>query len=439
MTPDFSRALARAMERVRAQDPLEATAIIQAALGQAAPTQAASGQASGQAGQQPPTSEPAAPEQVRHSRRAPDVQEAEVVEAAPQKEAPGGMAGDTARGTARDTPRAGERRSLREVVDLLRGGRAALDLPAFDLPAFDLPGLDLGGIDLPGLDLPGARPPAPPLPEGARFEWRTHACAAGTRRYRLFLPSCAASELQGLVLMLHGCTQGPDDFAAGTGMNRLAEDARLVVAYPEQPRGANTSGCWNWFEPGHQRRDAGEPAILADLARGLAAEFALPPGRIFAAGLSAGGAMAAVLAETHGDIFAAVGIHSGLPHGAAHDVASAFAAMRGLGGAAAPGGRRPAARGIVFHGTADHTVSPGNAHALAARYGIAGDMPGSAPETGTTAGRSWRRNRDADQFELWLVEGAGHAWSGGHPSGSFTDPKGPDASAEMLRFFLAGA
>lgn len=387
MTVDFSRTLARALEQVRAQDPAAATATLQAAL----------------AGR--PEPRPAPGPLPRRGRIARDAEDAETVETAPRP-----------------------RRTLRETVELLRGGRAGLDLPGLTPGGLTPGGLMRDGL-MPGLELPGARPPAPPLPEGSRFEWRSHAGAAGSRRYRLFVPSCPAAELQGLVVMLHGCRQAPDDFAAGTGMNRHAEAARLLVAYPEQPQGANASGCWNWFEPAHQARGAGEPALLAGIARALAAEFDLAPGRIFAAGLSAGGAMAAVLAEAYPDVFAAVGIHSGLPAGAARDVVSAFAAMRGQGVAPAP---RSSGRTIVFHGTADHTVSVGNAHA------IAGHAGGLAEESGATAGRRWRRRAD-DRLELWLVEGAGHAWSGGHPSGSFTDPAGPDASAEMLRFFLAGA
>ena len=372
MTADFSRALARAMAQVRAQDPAAATATLQAALA-GAPVQPRD------------EAEPAPrPERPRLAR---DAEDAEIV-------APEAAPGTSGR----------PRRPLREVVELLRSGRAGLkdaDRPHLDLQGLDLQGLDLQkltlpslnlqGLNLPGLDLPGARQPAPPLPGRARFEWRSHACAAGTRRYRLFVPSCPAAELRGLVVMLHGCTQGPDDFAAGTGMNGHAEAARLLVAYPEQPQSANASACWNWFDPAHQSRDAGEPAVLSDLARSLAAEFALPEGRVFVAGLSAGGAMAAVLAETCGDVFAAAGIHSGLPAGAARDVVSAFAAMRGQGVAARPGRAGAAARTIVFHGTADRTVSPANARAIVTGLGGTGE-----PETGTTAGRRWQRSRGAD-------------------------------------------
>lgn len=395
MTTEFTRAMARATASVRAQNLSEATAILQAAL-------AGSFQSGGL---EPGTVQPDAPRAGTGFRIAPDVEDAETV----------------GEGTSpRPWPGASGHRSLREVVDLLRAGREAFE------------GLDLS--------LPGGigRPAAPPLPEGATFTWRNHASAAGSRRYRLFVPSCPPAELQGLVLMLHGCKQTPDDFAAGTGMNALAEAERLLVAYPEQPGGANISGCWNWFEPAHQGRDSGEPAILAALARELAAEFGLPSGRIFAAGLSAGGAMAAVLAETYPDVFAAVGIHSGLPYGAASDMASAFAAMRGQGMARASRQAGPGPRVIVFHGDADHTVHVGNAEAIVARLRTTGAR--AEQDAGTEGGRGWQRTRLAGpdgrpQVEFWRIAGAGHAWSGGHPSGSFTDAGGPSASAEMLRFF----
>lgn len=387
MTTDFTRALARATASVRAQNLSEATAIIQAVLaGRLQPE-----------GTEPETPQPGRPWTAAGFRIDPDVEDAETV-------------GESGSG----------RRSLRDVVELLRAGRDTFQ------------GLDLS--------LPGGvgRPAAPPLPAGTTFTWRNHGSPAGSRRYRLFVPSCPPSELQGLVLMLHGCKQTPDDFAAGTGMNALAEARGMLVAYPEQPGGANISGCWNWFEPAHQGREAGEPAILAALARDLVAEFDLPSGRVFAAGLSAGGAMAAVLAETHPDLFAAVGIHSGLPYGAASDLASAFAAMRGQGMAPAPRGAGCGPRVIVFHGDADRTVHVANAEAIVERSRTADARAEHA--AGTDGGRDWQRIRlkapgGSPQVESWRIAGAGHAWSGGHPAGSFTDAGGPSASAEMLRFF----
>ncbi len=310
------------------------------------------------------------------------------------------------------------RRGLGAVVALLKGGPR----PAFGRAR--------------------AKGVAPAIPEGAQWLARTHADAAGRRDYRLYVPAGAGGQPRGLIVMLHGCNQNPEDFAAGARMNATAEAHGLLVAWPEQASGANPAACWRWFEPAHQRRGSGEPAILAGMTAALTAEFALTRERVFVAGLSAGGAMAAVLAEAYPELFSAVGVHSGLPVGAASDVASAFAAMRG--GAAAGGARRspPGPRTIVFHGAADATVHPDNGARIAA---AAAPAEGAAPrrDRGRTAqGRGWERvtidANGAPAVEHWLVDGAGHAWSGGDPAGSYTDPAGPDASAEMARFFLAG-
>ena len=318
-------------------------------------------------------------------------------------------------------PAARPRRPLGQVVKTLRQGRSAIDL------------LDKGLAK------------APPLPDGAQFLTRSFAGATGSRGYRLYVPASASDGVNGLVLMLHGCKQNPDDFAAGTNMNAVAEANRLLVAYPAQTGANNAASCWNWFNPGDQRRDAGEPALLAGLARALADEFNVPPGAIFAAGLSAGGAMAAVLGQTYPDVFSAIGVHSGLPAGAANDVVSAFAAMRGEGGLApAPrpkAGRAAGPRTIIFHGAGDRTVHPSNAEKLAA---AAKPVSGaSRSERGASGGgRAYTRTLvdaldGSPALELWMIEGAGHAWAGGNAAGSYTDPRGPDASAEMVRFFLS--
>jgi poly(hydroxyalkanoate) depolymerase family esterase len=315
------------------------------------------------------------------------------------------------------------RRPLGEVIRTLRRGRHSIDLPS------------ARAIKL------------PPLPDGAQFLTRSFACGAGNRGYKLYVPASAVHGLTGLVLMLHGCNQTPEDFAIGTSMNAVAEVNRLLVAYPAQTRANNAASCWNWFNPADQRRDAGEPAVLAGLSRSVAAEFDISPGRIFAAGLSAGGAMSAVLGATYPDLFAAIGVHSGLPAGAANDVVSAFAAMRGDSGIVpAPmhmTGSVPGPRTIIFHGTADRTVHAGNAERLAAAAKARAPSGASRTERGTAgSGRAWVRTLIEDPqgtaaVELWMIEGAGHAWAGGHDSGSYTDPRGPDASAEMVRFFLS--
>ena len=253
-----------------------------------------------------------------------------------------------------------------------------------------------------------------------------------------------------LILMLHGCTQDPADFAAGTRMNELARREGVVVLYPAQTAHANSQKCWNWFKPQHQRRGKGEPALLAALTRQVAAAENVDLARIYAAGLSAGGAMADILGQTYPDVFAAVGVHSGLPAGSATDLMTALAAMRSGGSAPAVAAADPAGTAapvIVFHGDADGTVNAANGAAVA-RAALARDAgSGGRPAARETRGSSPRgqgyvrtdypRADGSTAVELWTLHGAGHAWSGGSASGSYTDARGVDASSEMLRFFLA--
>lgn len=281
------------------------------------------------------------------------------------------------------------------------------------------------------------------VPEGAQFRLDTYTCSAGSRTYRSYIPASATAGVTGLIMMLHGCTQTPEDFAAGTGMNALAEQHRFVVVYPAQSRGENAQSCWNWFSRGDQQRGKGEPAILAGIASAIAKEHGITRDHTFVAGLSAGAAMAVILGETYDDVFAAVGAHSGLPVGAAKDVVSAFAAM---GGNAPDTDTQPRSasetRTIVFHGTADATVHPSNGDAIA-RRAVKLNAPQSIETIakGTVAGRQFTRVTSSDLqgkpvVEHWMIEGQGHAWSGGQPAGSYTDAKGPNASTEMIRFFF---
>ncbi|WP_298254986.1 PHB depolymerase family esterase [Bradyrhizobium sp.] len=279
-------------------------------------------------------------------------------------------------------------------------------------------------------------------PVGTKFIDGTYSNETGSRTYKLFVPS---SYHQGqplpLVVMLHGCTQSPDDFAAGTRMNFIAEEQNCLVVYPAQPSGANPSKCWNWFRAADQRRDEGEPSLIAGITRRVMRDYSVDPKRVFIAGLSAGGAAAAVMGATYSDLYAAVGIHSGLAYGAATDMPSAFAAMR----QGNKSDRQTVAGGrmiptIIFHGDRDTTVHPDNgAHVVEHAIGATktrkkvhrGQIPGGHGYTRTT-----HTDGEREILEHWNVHGAGHAWSGGSPAGSYTDVEGPDATKEMLRFFL---
>jgi poly(hydroxyalkanoate) depolymerase family esterase len=265
---------------------------------------------------------------------------------------------------------------------------------------------------------------------------------AGTRAYKVYVPSAYDGKARALIVMLHGCNQNPDDFAAGTDMNAIAEQNNCFVVYPAQAKAANGSNCWNWFKAEDQERDRGEPSIIADITREAIREYHIDPSRVYIAGLSAGGAMAAIMGATYPELYAAIGIHSGLSVGSAHDLSSAFAAMRN--GAAKVVTRLALPNEIpiiVFHGDDDTTVHPRNGEQALAQY-IEHHGPRVTVETGRVPdGRAYTRTVQQDGkgkpiAEHWLVHGAGHAWSGGNHNGSYTDPKGPSASQEMVRFFF---
>jgi poly(hydroxyalkanoate) depolymerase family esterase len=302
----------------------------------------------------------------------------------------------------------------------------------------------VGGIN--GLAGPTVGPAPATLPDGARFEERTYANASGSRAYKLYVPSSYAGQAVPLVVMLHGCTQSPNDFAAGTQMNELAEEQTFLVAYPAQPQSANASKCWNWFSAGDQQRDQGEPSLIAGITRQIMHDFPVESGRVYIAGLSAGGAAAAIMGSTYPDLYAAIGVHSGLACGAARDLPSAFAAMRQGGSHSATGSRRNGGSGgavptIVFHGDGDTTVSPVNGDQVIAQAKAAADLRTTVSHGQAPGGISYTRTVQADDsgrpvLEQWVLHGAGHAWSGGSAAGSYTEPRGPSASREMMRFFL---
>jgi poly(hydroxyalkanoate) depolymerase family esterase len=355
---------------------------------------------------------------------------------------------------------------MHDVTEIIRralaAGRLAAATPRFDSEAV----IDVAARVVPaGEETDAAWNFEPSIGDGQQrpgsFEAHEFRNEAGSRAYKVYVPTGKSDAPRAMIVMLHGCTQSADDFAAGTRMNRLADEHGFMVVYPEQAPQANASKCWSWFKPQDQLRGAGEPSLIAGIVREVARSHGADPSRIYVAGLSAGAAMAVVLGETYPELFAGVGAHSGLPYGSAHDIPSALAAMKGRR-SGLPGlqdvpvvagiPRRRAVQAvptIVFHGDRDHTVRPTNAahiveqarDAHGAREGD-GELRVSTQSGITPAGRRFSRTVHADtegraRIESWTLHGAGHAWSGGHASGTYTDGTGPDASAEMVRFFMA--
>lgn len=276
------------------------------------------------------------------------------------------------------------------------------------------------------------------------WEFSNH---AGSRAYKLYIPSGYHGQALPLVVMLHGCTQSPDDFAAGTRMNILADEHTCFVAYPAQAASANRSRCWNWFSPGDQRRGEGEPSLIAGITQQIMGDHPVDPQRIYVAGLSAGGAAAAIMGRAYPDLYAAIGVHSGLACGAARNLLSALAAMRQYGSNSDSTWEGEAEQRvlptIVFHGDHDSTVHPRNGDLIIAqsRKAVPADLQTSMERGQVDGGHAYTRTLHADEsgraiLEQWVIHRAEHAWSGGSPAGSYTDPRGPDATREMLRFFL---
>lgn len=295
---------------------------------------------------------------------------------------------------------------------------------------------------MPKIDLHSLLQPAPvkPVPGDARFVSGSYANHAGSRQYKLYVPSSYHGQAMPLLVMLHGCTQDPDDFAAGTQMNQLAEEQQYFVLYPAQSQSANQAKCWNWFSAIDQQRGQGEPSIIAGMTEQVMAQYPVIAEQVYVAGLSAGGAMAVIVGTLYPNLFAAVGVHSGLPYGSAQDLPSALTAMK-RGASSMSVASAPAAQPIiVFHGDSDTTVNPRNgeqvmAQRLSPQQGQADIRSGDVPN-GHRYTRTTHTGADGKPLgEHWLVHGAGHAWSGGSADGSYTDARGPNASREMLRFF----
>jgi poly(hydroxyalkanoate) depolymerase family esterase len=286
------------------------------------------------------------------------------------------------------------------------------------------------------------------VPEGGRFIEAVYTNAAGSRAYKLYIPSHYQGQALPLIVMLHGGTQTPDDFAAGTRMNLIAEEQTCLVVYPAQPGHANPAKCWNWFRANDQRRGRGEPSLIAGITRQVMHDYSVDAQRVYVGGLSAGAAAAAVMGATYPDLYAAIGVHSGLACGAADDIISAFGAMRGDSRYSAASGeptdiledQPPFVPTIVFHGDRDNIVHPRNADHVISCSLRASKWQKKVDRGCVPDGHAYTRTIHTDtngraMLEQWCIHGAGHAWSGGSPAGSYTDPRGPDAAREMLRFF----
>ncbi|HEX8919390.1 MAG TPA: PHB depolymerase family esterase, partial [Chloroflexota bacterium] len=274
-----------------------------------------------------------------------------------------------------------------------------------------------------GPAIPRAGSASPSRDEAGQFLVGTYTNAAGARSYKLYIPSGYRGQEVPLLVMLHGCTQTADDFAVGTRMNLVAEEQTFIVVYPEQARRANGGRCWNWFEASHQTRDGGEPSIIAETTRHIMAGYRIDPAQVYVAGMSAGGAMAAVMAATYPDLFAAVGIHSGVAPGAARTLQEAFRAMQGDNAGKPPErtreSRESGARAvpvIVFHGDRDKTVNPRNADRVMKQWATGGSAEGELRVTTypcqVPGGYAYTRTmyRDASDevvMEKWIVHEAG--------------------------------
>ena len=300
---------------------------------------------------------------------------------------------------------------------------------------------------------------------GGRWESFIYGGPAGSRRYFVYTPIGYTLEARvPMVVMLHGCTQTPADSAAGTAWNPLADQQAFIVVYPEQTFEDNPLSCWDWFLPEHQVRGSGEAGVIGGITQQVIADdtrWNVDPARVYLAGMSAGGAMAVLLGASYPDLYAAVAVHSGLEYQAATDAAAARPAMT-------DGGPDPVRQGqaafdamdrhgrsvpsIVFHGTADSVVNPINGDQVVRQWMetnrlasnkayqpdssqptkmINGQIPGGHAYTVST----WDDNRGNEIQEYWRITDMDHAWSGGSVLGSFTDPRGPDATRAIWAFF----
>ena len=441
---------------------MEATRLIQRALGQVGAQRTAAGDATPQSASAPQATPRSAAGAPGGAQDVSDVPFRETLKQPPANQPTFGVPVDTPMDSRMDSPT--DSPVMPRPEPMLKENTDAptpADASAVGAPA------------APAVE-PTPRPSPAPKPRTASFTELSFRSGDTPYAYRLYVPGLDATEapaadsasaaLLPLVVLLHGCKQDAADFALGTGMNALAEAEKYLVLYPEQSSNANAMRCWNWFDAAHQSRDSGEPEMIAALIRKVIKTHGADPSRVYIAGLSAGGAMAAIMAGLYPELFAAVGVHSGLPPGSATDVISAFSAMRrgARKGRAAAGSANDANDAnadrsdafvmptIVFHGSADKTVNPDNGEqitqaALAALSSAGMTLKKVEQSEGSRGRRSGRRDttrtiyRAADGkpfVEHWSIGSGPHAWSGGDAAGSFTDPHGPSASQAMVEFFL---
>ena len=292
-------------------------------------------------------------------------------------------------------------------------------------------------------------------PTPGRWINRRHSGPHGSRQYDIYLPAGLPARAKvSMVMLLHGCRQSSIEFAVESGFTTAADAGGFVVVAPRQELQHQLQRCWRWYDSTHQRRDGGEPAILKDIVDEVLAEdveFRIDRRRVYTAGLSAGGAMALILATTYPDVFAAAGVHSATAYRSATQSLSALGAMAARRAVPSHGGiRGEMAPVVLIHGTDDRVVRPPNADRIVDQWLASRDAAGPKglnrvrPLATTRAfvvdGRRcirtrWYTARGRRVLEYWRIDGLGHAWSGGRSKGSFIDRTGPRAADVMWTFF----
>lgn len=312
----------------------------------------------------------------------------------------------------------------------------------------------------------GSQPVATGAPQAASgsFERYSYTNAAGTRTYKVYVPARYDGAPTPLLVDLHGCGSNADEESRWSRFNELAEAFGLLVAYPEQDPNANGSRCWNWFLEEHHQRDAGEPSIIAGITRAVMDRWNVDARRVYLAGISAGGAMADIMAVTYPDLYAAAMIYAGCEYQGGPTCLGATGTLSGdESGArsiAAMGAHARAVPVFVIQGDADPVVPPGNAELVVGQFLAIADTvddgandgsvsrtpastsTGASPEGATYEVDQYRDAAGCLLVERWLIHGMGHMWSNAESNGSARDalltfPTGPDVSAPTIEFLLS--